>query len=669
MADELVEKVRYEADITDISSKIDKIGRDQDGLATDTERQAGRMSTGWDKVTGGIGKAAKAVGIGALAFGGAAAIIGPAILSQGAQLEALGNKSATVFEGALADVQAWASGSAGAMGMTRDELTGVAAGFADLLKPMGFTADEAARMSTATLDLSGALSAWTGGQRSAAEVSAILAKAMLGEREGLKELGISISEADVQARLLKNGTSELTGAALEQAKALATQELILEKSTDAQKAWSDGSMDAIKAQNESKASLSNLKETLVRGIYPALQSLLPVITSVATWLGDRVPAAISAGQKAWQGLQDVIGWLLDHKPILIGAATAIAIGLGAMFVTWAAGAASAAVATIAATWPIIAIGVAIAALVAGVIYAYEHWGWFRTAVDAVASFMTDTLWPALKDVFGYLQDNVPPIISAVIGWFQQMWDKSEGVRAFLVGAFTVALDAIVTTFGVVWGAISTYAGWLQTAWDKSENLRSMLAGGLSTAIDAGKIAIDAIWGALETMGVWLQNAWDRTETLRALIAGGFTSALGGLRTAFDQVKAVIQPIYDLLAKTWEVMQKVMGGGDVAKGLSGPMSKTSGGSIPQTGSIIRIHEGGRILAGSGQTVAGFGALRADEVPAILQRGETVFRPEQLAAVLGAGRDRGPVMHVETQNVYSNTDAAGVAQRITFALAGR
>ena len=68
----------------------------------------------------------------------------------------------------------------------------------------------------------------------------ILTKAYLGERDALTSLGIKISEADVQARLAANGQDELTGAALEQAKAVATQQLIFEKSTDAQKAWSDG---------------------------------------------------------------------------------------------------------------------------------------------------------------------------------------------------------------------------------------------------------------------------------------------------------------------------------------------------------------------------------------------------------------------------------------------
>ena len=60
---------------------------------------------------------------------------------------------------------------------------------------------------------------------------------MLGEREQLKSLGISITEADVKQRLLKMGMEDLTGVQLQQAKATATQQLIFEKSTDAQAAF------------------------------------------------------------------------------------------------------------------------------------------------------------------------------------------------------------------------------------------------------------------------------------------------------------------------------------------------------------------------------------------------------------------------------------------------
>lgn len=239
---------------------------------------------------GGLGKAATtagkvvAVGLGAAAIGGVA--LGKQVLDLGAKLTAWRLKTATVFEGSAQDIREWADKNNEVFGLTDDELAGLAASFGDLLKPMGFTADQAASMAKDVVGLSGALSEWSGGTRTAAEVSQILSKAMLGERDGLKELGISITEADVSARLATKGQEKLTGAALEQAKALVTQELIFEKSTDAQKAYTAGGNKALRASNKLKAGFAELKERIAGG-------LLPVVIDLAEAFGKKVMPILS----------------------------------------------------------------------------------------------------------------------------------------------------------------------------------------------------------------------------------------------------------------------------------------------------------------------------------------------------------------------------------------
>jgi len=388
------------------------------------------------------GMSSKAAGI-ATAIGGAFAIDKVAgfvgdLNGLATELDILDKKTSTVFEGSADTVRAWADANNEALGLSDEKLSGLAAGFGDLLKPMGFTADQAATMSTGVLNLAGALSAWGGGKQSAAEVSDVLAKAMLGERDGLKALGISISEADVQAKLAANGQEKLTGAALQQAKAVATQQLIFEKSTDAQKAWADGSMDAVKNQNTLKATIDDLRATLAEKLQPAFAWVSQFIVS------DLIPgfqAAAAAVQDFYENkIRPVIDFLAEHQEILIGVAAAIAVGLVAAFYSWAAGAAAAAAATIAATWPIVAIGAAIAALVAGVIYAYEHWGWFRTAVDTVADVLTEKVWPAIKVVAEWLADHIPPAVSAVIGWFGELWSKASSTFGSIRDAVGWVID-------------------------------------------------------------------------------------------------------------------------------------------------------------------------------------------------------------------------------------
>lgn len=223
-------------------------------------------------------------------------------------------KSQAVFENSSWDIDKWAGANAHSFGLTKNELRAAAANFGDLIKPMGFTAAETAGLTKKTLDLSGALSAWSGGQRSATEVADIFAKAMLGERDSLKGLGISISEADVQARLALKGQKDLTGVALEQAKAVATQELIFEKSKDAQKAWADGSLDAVKKANQLKSFMAEMREEVAERVGPAFRVAAPAIEALG-------PILAGVG-----GLSQATGLTLGEMASKAGSA-AIPLGL------------------------------------------------------------------------------------------------------------------------------------------------------------------------------------------------------------------------------------------------------------------------------------------------------------------------------------------------------
>lgn len=252
---------------------------------------------------------------------GALLAIGKETFELGAKYESMDNKAQTVFGDSLSRVKKWADANAKAMGLTSREAVGLATNMADLLIPMGFTRDAAADMATQTTNLSGALAEWSNGTKTATEVSDILTKAMLGEREGLKALGISITEADVKQQLMKNGTDQLTGAALEQAKAIATQELILAKSADAQEAYAKGGDKGARSQAEFNASINSVKETLVTHLYPILKT-------VAQWLASNLPTAIATAQqwfnsirptleKVWSVVSRVVAVLIEVAKVAV----------------------------------------------------------------------------------------------------------------------------------------------------------------------------------------------------------------------------------------------------------------------------------------------------------------------------------------------------------------
>lgn len=316
--------VKAAVDTKEFDKGIARVERKTSGLTG----SLGRMGHG---VTGVLTSAAKTVAfVGTAAMGaGAAGAYGLYKMKNAStEVQASMAKSRTVFDSELASVEAWAGKNAAAIGLARQEAVGLATNFADLLIPMGFSREMAAGMSTDVVGLSGALSSWSNGQFTAVEVAERLNAAMLGEREGLKALGISISEADVVARLAANGQKDLTGAALEQAKALATQQLIFEKSTDAQTAFADGTETLYEKQLKQDAMWKQVRETVARSFIPVIESasemvskyLMPALGRFETWVVDHMPQIQATFDKVFSFVGKSANWITENiVPPLIDA--------------------------------------------------------------------------------------------------------------------------------------------------------------------------------------------------------------------------------------------------------------------------------------------------------------------------------------------------------------
>jgi hypothetical protein len=254
------------------------------GIIRDHNRTLRGTSSAYGKMQMGL---SKFVGIAAGAFAADQIVqYGAQLFKLGAEMEVLSRKAETVFGEALPQVTRQAEMNANAMGLTVSAYTDAATAIGDLLVPMGFAREEAAGISTNLVNLSGALSEWTGGQIKAEDVTRILSKAMLGEREELKQLGIAISEADVKERLRVKGLQNLTGELLQQAKATATLELVTEKSLDAQTAFAENSDTLVRRQAELSAKLADVSEKLATALLPVFDRLLDLASAGADLLGD-----------------------------------------------------------------------------------------------------------------------------------------------------------------------------------------------------------------------------------------------------------------------------------------------------------------------------------------------------------------------------------------------
>lgn len=120
--------------------------------------------------------------------------------------------------------------------------------------------------------------------------------------------------------------------------------------------------------------------------------------------------------------------------------------------------------------PIGLVVVAIAALVAGVVLAYQKsetfrrivqavWGAVQRAISAVVSWFTDTAWPALRRVI----DLVVAYYSTLWRAFQTVKDRVLGIGAGILDWFRNLPGRIATAAANVWnGLVSAFRGAVNT---------------------------------------------------------------------------------------------------------------------------------------------------------------------------------------------------------------
>jgi len=218
------------------------------------------------------------IGIAAGAFTVDAVIgYGKELFNTAVEMEAMSKKAKIVFGEALPAVTEEAKKSATAMGLTTAQYIAQAAAIQDILVPMNFQRKQAAEISTQLVNLSGALSEWTGGQVTATQVSEILSSALTGEREQLKQLGIVLQQSDIDARLAEKGQAKLEGTLRQQAEAVATLDLILEKSQDAQIAYAANADTMARKSAELSARFEEIKERLANALVPVFEAFVNVL--------------------------------------------------------------------------------------------------------------------------------------------------------------------------------------------------------------------------------------------------------------------------------------------------------------------------------------------------------------------------------------------------------
>jgi Phage-related minor tail protein len=281
-----------------------------------------------------------------------------------------------------------------------------------------------------------------------------------------------------------------------------------------------GAKDFGDAWETTQATLSQ-KFADLRGTFDAVVTtiglkLIPVVSDLASFVLTSLIPAISS----------VVGWMDRNKTVV----EAVAIGIGAALVpaiiAWGVAAATAAIETIAAAAPLIAIGVVVAGLAFGILELARHWHQVWTDIK----HWTDDAWHFIYDGFGkYLLPLLGPAGLLALGaielakhWHQVWTDIKQwtGDAVDWIRTHLKLLGEIVAT--VLLGPIGGLAVFVATHWGQIERDTAHL---VSDVTGWFRRLPGDILHALGDFGHLLWNAG--ASLLHGLI-GGITSEVGNV---------------------------------------------------------------------------------------------------------------------------------------------
>jgi len=313
--------VSYVYEIVDKYSKtIDKISRKTGDFARKAAEATTKASLSFQK----FGKTLQSVGTKMLV--GVTlpiALMARSMINATSDAEETRSKYATVFKEIGTQAETTADKFAKSFGLAGTTSRKLLGDTGDMLSGFGFTSEAALKLSERTNSLAVDLASFTNFSGGAEGASAALTKALLGERESVKSLGIAILESDVKKKIAQMRSEGIKFATEREAKAYATLEIAISQSKNAIGDYERTKNSFANTQRRVAQNNIELEESFGRLLIPSATKALNVI--------DRLQAKFIAMDESTKKVILVIAGLVAIiAPLLLALA---AIGFIAPAVT------------------------------------------------------------------------------------------------------------------------------------------------------------------------------------------------------------------------------------------------------------------------------------------------------------------------------------------------
>ncbi|MGF2126779.1 phage tail tape measure protein [Enterococcus casseliflavus] len=213
---------------------------------------------------------------------------------------------------------------------------------------------------------------------------------------------------------------------------------------------------ANRAMNNAKFALADVGESVQISLLPFFEMAIDALKSFKGWWDS-----LDQGTKNWiitlAGIAAVIGPALVVIGTLMSSVTKITAGVKDLATVWSG---LGKLFGLSGGWFAVAV-IAIAALVAGLVWAYNNVEWFRNGVNAFFQGVSDIA----VEVFNFMGGYISNIFGGIIQNFQNFFDAGKriftGFIDFITGAFTgdweLAWKGVANIFGGILDGIAAMA--------------------------------------------------------------------------------------------------------------------------------------------------------------------------------------------------------------------
>ncbi|MDT2974705.1 phage tail tape measure protein [Enterococcus casseliflavus] len=213
---------------------------------------------------------------------------------------------------------------------------------------------------------------------------------------------------------------------------------------------------ANRAMNNAKFALADVGESVQISLLPFFEMAIDALKSFKGWWDS-----LDQGTKNWiitlAGIAAVIGPALVVIGTLMSSVTKITAGVKDLATVWSG---LGKLFGLSGGWFAVAV-IAIAALVAGLVWAYNNVEWFRNGVNAFFQGVSDIA----VEVFNFMGGYISNIFGGIIQNFQNFFNAGKriftGFIDFITGIFTGdwerAWNGVVNIFGGIFDGIAAMA--------------------------------------------------------------------------------------------------------------------------------------------------------------------------------------------------------------------